>query len=438
MMKYFFILFTTILIGCESPKTDTSRVETVAVDSTIVKADSYLSKLTSLKKFNGVVLLKKNEKIILNKAYNISSDSSSTLFVLANSQFDLRSVSKLFAKASLINLEEEGKLSMETTLDSFIPGFPRVDEITIHHLMHHSSGLPREFSDPSLKTIDMNAADIILQAEKETLEFEPGAKSQYSNVGYQLLYYIIGKAHESSFVNYLRDTFFTPLDMADSGSNFDDPKGRKTDYAYGHFIKEKDSILCVCSSPDDEMRMGNLYATTRDMASFLSSLDSIKHKELMVAGTISHAGGTQGKRAYVERNFTKNYSIVFLANYDAIPFELLVNDLQRLIMNEEVEMPREINRTTTKVEPSILKQYEGTYDLPDAGHLKLTIKVENDSLFLYQKGKNNGVLYPESDSVFFGDPSSEESIEFAKDSLGNYYMLLDFQGVQWKGLRVSE
>jgi hypothetical protein len=158
----------------------------------------------------------------------------------------------------------------------------------------------------------------------------------------------------------------------------------------------------------------------------------------MVDGIISQAGGTRGKRAYVERNFKEDYSIIFLANFDDLPFERLVQDLQNIVMNKEVRIPKEVNRTSTEVTASILKKYEGTYDLIDAGHLMLTIKLENDSLFLYQKEKNNGVLYPESETVFYGDPSSEESIEFAKDSLGDFYMLVDFQGVQWKGIKVSE
>ncbi|PKV52589.1 hypothetical protein ATE84_4709 [Aquimarina sp. MAR_2010_214] len=42
------------------------------------------------------------------------------------------------------------------------------------------------------------------------------------------------------------------------------------------------------------------------------------------------------------------------------------------------------------------------------------LKVGRDSLFLYQKGQNNGVLYPESESVFFEDKTSEESMKFVK------------------------
>ena len=359
-MKNFIVILSVLLLACQPSKSEDVVTDDRRYDTIRETTDLYMSKLTELKNFNGVVLLKKQGQVILNKAYNFSSDSASSFFVWKESQFDLRSVAKLFAKVSLVNLEQDRKLNKETALDSLIPGFPRGDEITVVHLMNHNSGLPRELAETNLKPIDMTPEDVIRLAAAEPLEFEPGTNSQYSNVGYQLLYYIIGRAHGSSFVDYLRETYFAPLNMTQSGSNFDDPKGSKTQYAYGHYLKEADSIICVCSFPDDEMRMGNLYSTTGDLDSFLSSLDSTKHKEIMVDGIISQAGGTRGKRAYVERNFKEDYSIIFLANFDDRPFERLVMDLQQQVMNKEVRIPKEVKRTSTEVMASMLNKYAGT------------------------------------------------------------------------------
>ena len=99
-------------------------------------------------------------------------------------------------------------------------------------------------------------------------------------------------------------------------------------------------------------------------------------------------------------------------------------------------MPERVQRKAVQVAPEILMQYEGTYDFVEAGHLLLTIKLERDSLWVYQKGQNNGVLLPESETVFFGDPASRESLQFEPDGSGGYDVLMDFQGVQWKGVAV--
>ena len=425
------------MLGCSPriyPEADTGSA---AKDSLRVLSDTYLSRLTTLRKFNGVVLLEKDGSLILRRAYNISPDTSSTLFVTEKSQFDLRSVAKLFAKVSLVKLENEGKLKRSDLLEKYIPGFPNGDKITIQHLMDNRSGLPRELGGSIKHPIELTADEVVGLAAKEALEFSPGTKEQYSNVGFQLLYYIIGQLHGSSFSGFLESAFFGPLGMDHSGDNFDPDLGRLTDYAYGHYLDGENNMVCECSLLKNEMKMGNLHSTVDDLALFLKQLDRQEYKTITQDGSVSHAGGTRGKRAYVERNFEYNYTIIFLSNYDALPFEKLVRDLQSMLRGHTVKMPEAIDRKSVYVSPATLKKYEGTYDLVDAGHLTLTIKLENDSLYVYQKGINNGVLYPESENTFFSDKTSEESIRFVEDKPGKYFILLDFQGVQWKGIKTD-
>jgi CubicO group peptidase (beta-lactamase class C family) len=427
MKKIILLIFTIILISCSKKS---KQVE-------LKDAELYFTKLTELDDFNGVVLLKKNNEVFMSKAYNMSSDSTSTLFVNLNSQFDLRSIAKLFAKLSVILLEKEGKLSRNDKLSKFLPNFPNADQITIHHLMTNTSGLPRSFEPSSKSYIELSPDEVVALASKSKLEFEPGEKGLYSNIGFQLLYYTIGKVTNSTFEDYVNQGFFEPLGMLNSGSNFYKGKDRKQHYAFGHYDKN-DEIVCECTFPDDEMKMGNLFSTVDDLNKLLSSLDPVVYQDILHDSIISHAGGTRGKRAYIERNFEDNYTLIFLANYDGIPFEQLVKDLQSIIKGEPVIMPESINRTAIQLKPEILKQYEGTYDLVDAGHILLDIRFENDSLFLYQKEKNNGAILPESKTVFFSDPTKKESIEFVENEKGTFDMLIDFQGVQWKGKNVTQ
>ena len=186
------------------------------------------------------------------------------------------------------------------------------------------------------------------------------------------------------------------------------------------------------------MKMGNFHSTVEDFAIFLSMVDEEKYSSLRTDGAILHAGGTRGKRAYVVRNFDADYTLIFLANYDGIPFEKLVKDLQSILKGEKVIMPKEVNRTSVEVSEDILKYYEGTYDFVDAGHIVVTLKLEEGMLNVYQKGKNQGILYPESESIFFADETSEESFEFKKNDSGTYDAYMDFQGVRWKGIRIKK
>ena len=401
-------------------------------------ADTYLQKLTELKQFNGVVLLKKDGEVLLRKAYNMPGDTAPTLHVTPASRFDLRSVAKLFAKASVLQLEQEGLLSRRDTIGKYLPGFPNGGRITLQHLLDHASGLPREFNDSIANTLELEPDQVVALAGREPLEFEPGSREQYSNVGYQLLYYIIGMRCGASFSSCLKERFFIPLGMSGSGGNFDGDPGGMDLYAYGHYLDGDRDLQVVASFPPEDMRMGNIHSTVEDLDAFLSALNAPLYDPLVREQKISHAGGTRGKRAYVERDFGRGHTIVFLANYDAIPFERLVEDLGKILSGEPVKMPSRVQREPAHVPAEVLREYVGTYDLVDAGHLLLTIKLERDSLWVYQKGENNGVLYPESGTVFFGDPASEESLEFVKDGSGEYYILLDFQGVRWKGVRIED
>ncbi|WP_420572143.1 serine hydrolase domain-containing protein [Kordia sp.] len=438
MRAILFLSLFLFCVGCKNVTKPTKASTTVINDSLRIKSDEYLTKLTELKQFNGVVFLLKDGKEVLRKAYNISEDVTSSLFVTEKSQFDLRSISKLFAKISVLQLEEKGILKRSDFIKKYLPNFPNGDKITIQHLIENRSGLPRELSVSNKKLIDVSPEEVIELAVRETLEFTPGTEERYSNVGFQLIYYIIGKIHKNSYADYLQDTFFTPLHMKGSGSNFYENVGQKTQYAHGHYLNDDTTIVCECSIPDDDMQMGNLYATVDDLVAFSKQFDSKKHKAILHDGSISHAGGTRGKRAYIERNLDKRYTIIFLANYDEVPFQNLVTDLQKILEGKPVNMPKAINRTAISLPRELLLKYEGTYDFVDAGHLILTLKVENDSLFIYQKGKNNGAIYPENETTFFGDKTSQESIQFVKENSGKYHILMDFKGVQWKGINIDK
>jgi len=435
--RFIWLLLVLLSTSCWQKKDqEVTRLEGKDLHSVATVADTYLQKLTSLEQFNGVVLLKKEGEVLLEKAYNMIPDTSSTLYVTTDSQFDLRSVAKLFARVAVLQLEKDGKLSFEDSVGTYLPGFPRGGEITIRHLTDHSSGLPRELNDSIQTTLSLSPDEVVALAALEPLEFEPGAREQYSNVGFQLLYYIIGKVAGDTFSGYLKKTVFEPLGMKASGSNFHPDPDHLTRYAYGHYRDRDNNLRTEKTFPPDDMKMGNLHSTVEDLDRFLTSLDPQVYKSLIHDGRISHAGGTRGKRAYVERNFAEDYTIIFLTNYDAIPFERLVADLQKILMGHSVTMPERLQRQAVQVAPEILKQYEGTYDFVEAGHLLLTIKLERDSLWVYQKGQNNGVLLPESETVFFGDPTSRESLQFVPDGSGGFYVLMDFQGVQWKGVEV--
>ena len=399
--------------------------------------DQYMNALTDLQQFNGVLLIEDSSGNVFTKAYNIEDANVPSLAVGIKYQFDLRSIAKLFAKASLIKLENEGKISLDQKLADFFPKFPRGDEITIDHLMHHQSGLGRELSHYEGFSADLSPEEVVSLIHKEKLEFEPGTESRYSNLGFQLLYKIIGDVSGGTYAYYLRKNFFDPIGMKYSGSHYLDPKGKLNKYADGHFRDKNDNIQKV-EKDNSDMQQGHTYSTVEDMRKFLDYISENKiYNELIEGESISHAGGTKGKRAWVYYNPLKDYKIIFLANYDDIPFSPLTRDLINIMEGKQVEIPAEVNRKATEVADSVLKKYVGTYDFVDAGHIVIQVKLEGGKLKAYQKGNFAGDLIPENDSTFFWDPKSKESFIFTKDENGNQKALMDFQGVRWDGVIIE-
>ncbi|PIY07892.1 MAG: hypothetical protein COZ18_15095 [Flexibacter sp. CG_4_10_14_3_um_filter_32_15] len=434
-------LFLIFFILCSCQKTQySSTYKNTKTSSFSKNADEYMTALTNLGQFNGVVLLEKNGKQILKKAYNLSTkptDSLSSLWVTPQSQFDLRSIAKLFAKASIIKLESEGKLKQSDFLNKYISDFPNGNKITLEHLMHNRSGLPRELTTNNDNCFDLGSEEIIELAKKEKLEFEPNTDERYSNVGFQILYYIISKISQKSYHNYLKEAFFEPLEMTNSGGHFDFDTSNLKKYAYGHYKKNK-QLTSVLEFPKEDCKTGHLYSTVDDLNKFINHLENEPYfSALNEKNQIGHAGGTQGKRAYTFKNYEQNYNLTFLSNYDEIPFQQIVEDLKKILEGKPYQIPREVNRVEIKLPTTVLSHYEGTYDFAEIEHLQLKFILEDEYLMAYQNGKLNGKLFAENDSTFFWDKKSKESVVFRKKENEEYKALLDFKGVRWEGLKVE-
>ena len=438
----YFLVFTFFLFACQTPSKSSSvtKKSVFKIDSLSFKADEYMQAFTRLGQFNGVVLLEKDGKEILKKAYNLSekpTDSLPSLWVNTEYQFDLRSVAKLFAKASIIKLERDGKIKRTDFLNKYITDFPNGNKITIEHLMHNRSGLPREFTTNNDNCFDLGSEEIIELAKKEKLEFEPNTDERYSNVGFQLLYYIISKISQKSYHNYLKEAFFEPLGMKNSGGHFEFDSSNLKKYAYGHYKKDK-QIVPVLEFPKEDCKVGHLYSTVEDLNKFINYLENEPYfSVLQDESTIGHAGGTQGKRAYIFKNYEQNYTIVFLANYDELPFQRLVEDLKNIVEGKPYTLPKKVDRKAIQLPISLLSKYEGVYDFAELEHLQLKFIVEHNKLFAYQNGKNNGELFAENDTTFFWDTTSAESIIFQKNDNQDYKILMDFKGAKWEGLKIK-
>ena len=152
--------------------------------------DQVVQSYVSNKTFMGSVLVARGNVVLLSKGYGSASlewnipDSPDT-------KFRLGSITKQFTAASILLLEERGKLKTDDLVKKFVPDAPTSwDKFTIFHLLTHTSGIPSFTGFPDYAAQEPFATTpekLAARFRDKPLEFQPGDKWSYSNSGYVLL-----------------------------------------------------------------------------------------------------------------------------------------------------------------------------------------------------------------------------------------------------------
>ncbi len=141
---------------------------------------------------------------------------------------------------------------------------PNAEEITIHQLLTHTSGL---YSGDDLTNYSevMSVEEIISPAfEPSNLYYEePGTYSIYSNLGYDVLGAIIEQVSGMSYEKYLEKNILIPADMTQSGLNIEGQKLEKLATAYNGNIE--DGYVAKVLHPSFGYSSGGLHSTAMDL-----------------------------------------------------------------------------------------------------------------------------------------------------------------------------
>jgi CubicO group peptidase (beta-lactamase class C family) len=166
--------------------------------------------------FSGVVLLAKDDRVLLHRAYGLA-DREAKIPNRLETKFHLASVGKMFTAAAIAQLVNAGKLRFDDPVGKILPDFPNEEmkKITVHQLLTHTAGMGTFFESPGLERgrVYRNATEEIEVYKNEKLFFEPGARWRYSNAGYSLLGAIIEKISGKTYHEYVRENIFEPLGM---------------------------------------------------------------------------------------------------------------------------------------------------------------------------------------------------------------------------------
>ena len=135
--------------------------------------------------------------------------------VRSDTIYDVASLTKLFTATAALSLLEDGSLRLDDTVSSLLPSFHGDDkqEITVRHLLTHSSGLA---AHAPLFLSATSSEEMVSLIAQTPLEFRPGSRVVYSCLGFIVLGHLLGHVSSLSLEQLLGQRVLKPLNMADT------------------------------------------------------------------------------------------------------------------------------------------------------------------------------------------------------------------------------
>lgn len=169
------------------------------------------------KGFNGGILIAKNGAIIYER-YRGLIDLRKKDSITASTPLHIASTSKTFTGTAILRMVQEGKLSLDDSVNKFFPGFP-YPGVTVKMLLNHRSGIPNYLYfisnsdwDKKVYVTNKDVIDFLIK-NKPNKSFTANSRMSYSNTNYVLLALIIEQLSGKSYPEYMKEKFFEPLEM---------------------------------------------------------------------------------------------------------------------------------------------------------------------------------------------------------------------------------
>ena len=200
--------------------------------------------------------------------------------VEATTLYSIASISKVFTATLMMRLVERGEVALDEAVRRFLPAFSGAEkrDITVRHLLSHTSGLPKENpAELLLWSREASFAETVASVTTIPLAFPPGTIVGYSNVGYWLLGGVIEAVSGSAFAELMRSDVFTAAGLTDTF--IDPPQSEYPRIArrYGRAKIMNATYGRRLSSPS-----AGIFATATDLVKF--------------ASYFLHGGSTNGRR----------------------------------------------------------------------------------------------------------------------------------------------
>jgi CubicO group peptidase (beta-lactamase class C family) len=409
ILKYRFILLIQFFLSILYINLNAQK----AASNLELKLDQYLEPLLEMNAWSGVIGVYQDGVPVLEKAYGWANREWKTPMSLEG-KFRLASISKVFTEVAILKLAAAGRLSLDDTLQKYLPDYPFAGEVTLHQLLNHRSGIPHlnSFSNyDTLNKFSYELPQVIALFKDLPLEFKPGERYRYSNSGYVILAYIIEKVTGKSYADYLQAAIFSPLGMEHTG--IDDESMLLKQRVQGYqFNAAAQLVNADYVNMDIKIGGGSLYANLADLRQFTAAIytgrllpESLLAELPNISGVgaakiFSANGRVQGFCHQIIHEYNSGLTVIVLGNHYSNIALPISDAIRQLYRGAEVIPNVNYFAQQHSVPLEQLKRYEGTYDF-GFGPIGL-IEVRDDQLTFSNPNKPSAdVLIPLGNHRFF-------------------------------------
>jgi CubicO group peptidase (beta-lactamase class C family) len=407
------------------------------------RMDSYLKPFSDTGNLIGTVLVARGGRILLRQSYGMANyelqvpNSNDTRYHIA-------SVSKPFTAVAILQLQEQGRLSVSDHVSRYVKDFPNGDRIALDNLLTHTSGIPDINDLDGYDTFDRfphTLEQVVAKFAGLPLQFAPGSTQRYSNSNYNLLALILEKVSGESYEHYLRQHIFEPAGMRESGLDGDAsrliPSAASGYNTAGISGFEKAPYL----DWSNKTGAGSMYSTVDDLYRFDRALNTdillkkaTQQKYFLESDDnfygwytwnsrlghrlLAARGHGPGFTAELDRFPDDDVTIIMLSNsYETASQHPITDALAAIVFGQEYSPPPPMHAVA--IPDTLLASYAGQYQYgPDFfdPNAKFTLTAKAGFL-LMEIGDRRAALVPVSETgflerTFFGH------IEMTKDAAG--------------------
>lgn len=363
-MKNLLIILVIVFVSCKSPVDNKKEAKSIELEQLKANLDSLFNSEIAENEPGAAILVSYDGKMIIGKGYGLR-DMESKEPITKSTNMRMGSVSKQFTALTVLRLIDDGKLSLNDSVNSIFPS-KTFKNVTIEQLINHTSGRD-DAEEAFFKATEWDSTKIA--ENKDVLDWylredrsitKPGEKYKYNNGIYEFIPLIVEKISGQEYSKFAKEKIFEkagmkntnffnlakPIEIAERAYCYEKDSLGNWKKMDGHFLNGLLGAGGIYTSVNDyfqydlALRNKTIFsASTHDIIFKPSSsriVDSVEENYAMGWGvtdsTAIHTGGWFGTNTFTKRYLNKPLTIAIFMNRNTLFGNGLVKKTDSLVV----------------------------------------------------------------------------------------------------------